>query len=154
MDRLFTPEEQKELQQLQVEVKKNRINMNNYVLGVYNGTRWFFNNDDLIKKTSDYHITVNMASVRCDGLESAVNMADEYNFYPTDGLTLFQRTGDEYFRIMGGWDVTASPGVTAREGMNKLTPVTNWRGYCSKYNYAVGTTDGGENAVTGYIFEK
>ena len=128
--------------------------MNNYVLGVYNGTRWFFNNDDLIKKTSDYHITVNMASVRCDGLESAVNMADEYNFYPTDGLTLFQRTGDEYFRIMGGWDVTASPGVTAREGMNKLTPVTNWRGYCSKYNYAVGTTDGGENAVTGYIFEK
>ena len=31
----FTPEEQKELQQLQVEVKKNRINMNNYVLGVY-----------------------------------------------------------------------------------------------------------------------
>lgn len=150
----FTPEEQKELQQLQVEVKKNRINMNNYVLGVYNGTRWFFNNDDLIKKTSDYHITVNMASVRCDGLESAVNMADEYNFYPTDGLTLFQRTGDEYFRIMGGWDVTASPGVTAREGMNKLTPVTNWRGYCSKYNYAVGTTDGGENAVTGYIFEK
>lgn len=150
----FTLEEQKELQLLQAEVKKNRINMDSYAPGVYNGTRWFFNNDDLIKKTSDYHITVNMASVRCDGLESAVNMADEYNFYPTDGLTLFQRTGDEYFRIMGGWDVTASPGVTAREGMNKLTPVTNWRGYCSRYNYAVGTTDGGENAVTGYIFEK
>lgn len=82
--------------------------------------RWFFNNDDLIKKTPDYHITINMASVRCDGLESAASFADAYNFYPTDGMTLFQRSGDEYFRIMGGWDVTASPGVTAREGMDKL----------------------------------
>ena len=42
-------------------------------------------------------------------------------------MTLFQRSGDEYFRIMGGWDVTASPGVTAREGMDKLVPVENWR---------------------------
>ena len=150
----FTPEEQAELRQLQQEVKANRINMAQFAPGVYSGTRWFFNNDDLIKKTPDYHITVNMASVRCDGLESATNMADEYNFYPNDGLTLFQRDGDEYFRIMGGWDVTASPGVTAREGMDRLTPVTNWRGYCSKHNYAVGATDGGDNAVTGYIFEK
>lgn len=150
----FTSEEQAELYQLKEEVKKNRICMDGYAPGMYNGTRWFFNNDDLIKKTPDYHITINMASVRCDGLESAAELADAYNFYPTDGLTLFQRTGDEYFRIMGGWDVTASPGVTAREGMDKLTPVTNWRGYCSKHNYAVGATDGGENAVTGYIFEK
>ena len=50
-------------------------------------------------------------------------------------MTLFQRSsGDEYFRIMGGWDVTASPGVTAREGMDKLVPVENWRGYCSRSN--------------------
>lgn len=150
----FTPEEQKELLQLQQEAKGNRILMDAYAPGIYYGTRWFFNNDDLIKKTPDYHITINMASVRCDGLESAASFADAYNFYPTDGMTLFQRSGDEYFRIMGGWDVTASPGVTAREGMDKLTPVENWRGYCSKYNFAAGTTDGGGDAVAGYIFEK
>ncbi len=150
----FTPDEQKELLQLQQEVRRNRISMDGYAQGTYSGTRWFFNNDDLMKQTPDYHITINMASVRCDGLESAASMADAYNFYSTDGMTLFQRSGDEYFRIMGGWDVTASPGVTAREGMDKLTPVDNWRGYCSKYNYAAGATDGGENAVAGTIFEK
>lgn len=150
----FTSGEQQELLQLQLEVKKNRVTMDNYAPGLYYGTRWFFNNDDLIKKTPDYHLTINMASVRCDGLESAPGFADAYNFYPTDGMTLFQRSGDEYFRIMGGWDVTASPGVTAREGMDKLVPVENWRGYCSKYNYAAGATNGGENAVAGYIFEK
>lgn len=150
----FTPEEQKELLQLQQEAGKNRITMEAYAPGVYHGTRWFFNNDDLIKKTPEYHIIINMASVRCDGLESAADFADAYNFYPTDGMTLFQRDGNEYRSIMGGWDVTASPGVTAREGMDKLMPVTNWRGYCSKHNYASGTTDDTGNAVAGYIFEK
>ncbi|WP_322933597.1 polysaccharide lyase family 8 super-sandwich domain-containing protein [Bacteroides sp. CG01] len=150
----FSLEEQQELLQLKQEVDRNDIRMENYCSGMYQGTRWFFNNDDLIKKTPDYHIMVNMASVRCDGLESAPSFADCYNFYTTDGLTLFQRSGDEYFRIMGGWDVTAYPGVTAREGMEKLNPAENWRGYCSKHNFAVGATDGGDYAVGGYIFEK
>lgn len=106
-----------------------------------------------MKKTPDYHIDINMASHRTDGLESAA-FADNYNFYPTDGATLFQRSGDEYFHIMGGWDITAMPGVTACEGMEKLQPVTNWRGYCSKHNFAAGATDGRENGVAGIIFEK
>lgn len=150
----FTEDERQELLQLQREAKVQDIRMNDYASGMYQGTRWFFNNDDLFKKTPDYHITVNMSSVRCDGLESAPTFADCYNFYMTDGMTLFQRSGDEYFNIMGSWDVTASPGVTAREGMNRLTPVENWVGYCSKHNYAVGATDGGDCAVGGYIFEK
>mgnify|MGYP000054886452 CR=1 FL=1 len=54
---------------------------------------------------------------------------------------------------MGGWDVTASPGVTAREGMERLEPVVNWRGYCSKHNYAAAATDGSGDVVAGYIFE-
>lgn len=150
----FTEEEQIELKQLWKEVKGRRINMMDYASGIYSGVRWFFNNDDLIKKTPDYHILINMASIRCDGLESAPNFADAYNFYPTDGMSLFQRNGDEYYRIMGGWDMTASPGVTAREGMERLDPVVNWRGYCSKHNFAAGTTDGSSDAVAGYIFEK
>ena len=106
------------------------------------------------KKNDRYHIIVNMASVRCDGLESATGFADSYNFYTTDGATLFQKSGNEYRKALGAFDVTAFPGVTAREGMDKLVPVTNWRGYCSKHNFAAASTFGEENAVAGYIFEK
>lgn len=150
----FTPEQKEELRSFQREASKRLISMNEYPAGMYNGTRWFFNNDDLIKKNDRYYMIVNMASVRCDGLESAVNAADEYNFYPTDGMTLFQKNGNEYREVIGAWDITLTPGVTAREGMEKLTPVTNWRGYCSKHNYAAASTNGGDNAVAGYIFEK
>lgn len=150
----FTPEEREELRTFQREAGKRMISMSGYSDGMYNGTRWFFNNDDLIKKNDRYYIIVNMSSVRCDGLEGAVNAADEYNFYPTDGMTLFQKNGDEYRRAIGAWDITMTPGITAREGMDKLTPITNWRGYCSKHNYAAASTNGGDHAVAGYIFEK
>ncbi len=150
----FTPNEQAELKQLQVEAKEKHIRMDGYPEGVYSGTRWFFNNDDLIKKNKSYHAIVNMASVRCDGLESAIGFADEYNFFTNDGLTLFQREGDEYRKIIGAWDITAYPGVTAREGMERIIPITNWRGYNSKHNFAGAATRGGENAVAGFIFEK
>lgn len=143
-----------ELRRFQKDAEKRGINMDGYENGMYSGTRWFFNNDKLIKKNSYYHILINMASVRCDGLESAIGFADEYNFFPTDGMTLFQRRGDEYQKVVGAWDVTATPGVTAREGMDKLIPVTNWRGYCSKHSFAGAATNGGANAVAGYLFEK
>ncbi len=150
----FSPVQQEELNQFMLEANSKSIHLLNYPKGIYSGTRWFYNNDDLIKKNEKYHLIVNMASVRCDGIESAINLADEYNFFTNDGLTFFQKKGDEYRKINGGWDVTATPGVTAREGMNKLTTVTNWRGYCSKFNFAGAATNGGENAVAGFIFEK
>lgn len=149
----FTPGELREIKQLYAECQHKAIGMQEYG-NLYNGTRWFFNNDDLMKKNDRYHITVNMASVRCDGIESANGFADCYNFYTTDGSTLFQKSGDEYRKAFGAFDVTAFPGVTAREGMDKLVPVTNWRGYCSKHNFAAAATAGGENAVAGHIFEK
>ena len=62
--------------------------------------------------------------------------------------------GDEYRRILGSCDVTALPGTTAREGMEKLIPATNWRGYCSKHNFSGAVTDTECNAVAGYVFEK
>lgn len=150
----FTKEELDELKQLQKEAKKKQINMENYPLGQYSGTRWFFNNDDLVKRNKDYYVFVNMASNRCDGLESAVSFADEYNFFNNDGGTFFMKKGDEYHKVIGAWDITAYPGVTAREGMDKITPVTNWRGYCSKHNFAGAATNGGDNAVAGFIYEK
>ncbi|MBV4358189.1 polysaccharide lyase family 8 super-sandwich domain-containing protein [Pinibacter aurantiacus] len=150
----FTSSEQNEIEQFIREANAKDINMPQFAGGLYSGTRWFFNNDDLIKKNAGYHIIVNMASNRCDGIESAINFADCYNFFTNDGLTLFQRNGTEYRKIYGGWDVTASPGVTAREGMDKIKPVTNWRGYNSKFNFAGAATSGGDNAVAGFAFEK
>lgn len=150
----FDSKQREELRDFQKDAERRLLKMDGYEEGLYNGTRWFFNNDKLIKKNARYHILVNMASARCDGLESAVDFADEYNFYPTDGMTLFQKRGDEYMKVIGAWDVTATPGVTAREGMDKLVPTTNWRGYCSKHNFAGAAAGGGENAVAGYLFEK
>lgn len=150
----FGNDRRNELTRFLKEAANRQIVMKGYPEGVYSGTRWFFNNDKLIKKNPRYHIAVSIASVRCDGLESAREFADAYNFFPTDGMTLFQKQGDEYARIVGAWDVTAMPGITAREGMELLPPVTNWRGYCSRHDFAAAATHGGENAVAGYLFEK
>lgn len=150
----FTENELRELKQLIEEAGQNNIRMEGYPAGRYNGTRWFYNNDDLVKRTPDYYMMVNMASSRCDGLESASSFADEFNIYTNDGLTLFQRNGDEYRKVIGAMDLTALPGVTAREGEQRLKPITNWRGFCSKHNFAGAAANGGENAVAGFLFEK
>lgn len=148
------PSQFMELNRLYDRMMQRSIDMEGYPDGWYSGTRWFYNNDDLIKKNKDYHIMVNMASVRCDGLEAATGFADEYNFFTNDGMTLFQKEGNEYRPIYGGWDVTAAPGITAREGMDKIVTTTNWRGYCSRFNFAAAATSGNENAAAGFIFEK
>lgn len=150
----FTDSEVREMKQLVEEAGRNDIRMEDYPGGHYNGTRYFYNNDDLIKRNASYYMLVNMASNRCDGLESANNFADEYNIFTNDGLTYFQRKGDEYRKVIGAMDLTALPGITAREGQEKLVPFTNWRGFTSKHNFAGGATNGGENAVAGFIFEK
>lgn len=150
----LSKEEFNELKMLYKECLTERISMEDTPQGVYHGSRWFFNNDDLIKKGKNYHVTINMASSRCNGLESTINLADEYNFCTADGQTLFQRRGNEYREIIGACDVLALPGVTARQGMENLTPVFDWKGYSSKHNFAGAATRSGENSVAGFIFEK
>lgn len=149
----FTQEEQEELLFLQQEAAQQEIDMKDTEAGTYHGLRWFFNNDDLIRKDEEQLIAVNMASIRCDGLE-CVKLADPYNFYCDDGATLLLRDGNEYFRIMGGWDVTAYPGTTSRTGRERLETVNNWNGYCSRRNYAGAVHDRNRRGVAGYIFDK
>ncbi|WOO43412.1 polysaccharide lyase family 8 super-sandwich domain-containing protein [Rubellicoccus peritrichatus] len=149
----FSPEELAELKQFCAEAESLNILMSGYPDGNYHGTRYFFNNDNFVKKNEDYYSIISMASVRCDGIESAHVMADMFNFYTCDGMTFFQRTGEEYKLAVGAWNLTAIPGVTSRQ-VDALHPITNWRGFCSKRNFAAGATDGGDYAVTGFIFEK
>ena len=151
----FAASEQQEIIDLQNDIKDDNINMSGYPEGYYTGTRWFFNNDNLIKKNPDYYIMISMASVRCDGIESFDKKADKFNFFTCDGLTFFMKDGNEYHRALGAWNLTAIPGVTSRQVDNsKLIPVTNWRGYCSKYNFAAAASSGTKNAASGFIFEK
>jgi hypothetical protein len=142
--------EREELEQFLAEARENRTP----TTGAYTGSRYFYNNDDLLVKSDDFYWFINMASVRCDGVESAADIAAGYNYYTCDGQTLFLRKGDEASRALGGFNLTAFPGVTARQGQERLNPITNWRGYCSKYNFAAGATRGGKNACAGLVFEK
>ena len=141
----------KELRKLYAEAQEYNLKM--YRNMYYRGTRWFFNNDDLVKKDRRYHIAVNMASSRCDGPGSELG-ADAYNHFSADGATFFQRTGTEYQNIFGAYDITAFPGVTAREGMKYISPSVGRQGYCSKHNFAAGATSGGMNAAAGFRYEK
>lgn len=146
--------EKNELEQFVCESSAYHIRMESAPDGNYHGTRYFYNNDDLIKKTDDYYLFVNMASFRVDGLESAYPMAAGYNFYAADGVTLFQKEGQEYRNILGAMKLTAWPGVTTRQMPTPLLPIENWSGFTSKHNFAAGATDGKGDFAAGFIYQK
>ncbi|ABX41316.1 polysaccharide lyase 8 family protein [Lachnoclostridium phytofermentans] len=122
--------------------------------GLYKGVRYFWNNDDLIKKNKGFYFYVNMASSRCDGVEFADIMADKRNYYTADGSYTVLVSGKEYEDVMGTWQVAHLPGVTERFIPNsELLTETNWHGYRSKFNFAAGVSIG-ENGLCGFIYEK
>ena len=69
-------------------------------------------------------------------------------------MSLFNKKGNEYNKAKGAWNLITIPGVTNRQGQENLKPISNWRGYCSKYNFAGAATSSSKNAVAGYIHEK
>lgn len=150
----LTSEEICELEQFVDESSRQDVKMSSMPDGYYHGTRYFYNNDDLIKKTNDYYLFINMGSIRVDGLESAYPGAAGYNFYSADGVTLFQHDGSEYRTITGAMNLTAWPGVTTRQTPTVLKPIENWSGYTSSDNFAGGATDGKGDFAAGFIYQK
>ncbi|MEI6422396.1 MAG: polysaccharide lyase family 8 super-sandwich domain-containing protein, partial [Lentisphaerota bacterium] len=142
-----------ELTEYMQEAKENRLFMMSQPDGIYHGSRYFFNNDDMIRKTPDYYFMINMASSRVDGLESSCMGAANFNFYSCDGVTLLQRQGNEYAKAIGAFNLTSWPGVTTRQTPETLKPIVNWSGYCSCYNFAAGATSGSDFAA-GFIYQK
>lgn len=121
---------------------------------LYQGIRFFWNNDALIQKKKGLYRYINMASSRCDGVECADIMGDTRNFYVADGSYLLMTRGDEYEQVMGTWDVSMLPGVTARVLTNdEILPETNWHGYNSVHNFAGGVSHE-DHGLCGFIFEK
>lgn len=150
----LTPEQKEELTLLIEESNRFRIAMPGPWQRYYVGSRYFFNNDDIIKKTEDYYILINMASSRVDGLESAKSFAAKFNIFTCDGSTLFFRKGDEFQRILGACNLRAWAGITSRLSPKQLVPIENWRGYNSRHLFAAGATSGGNSFAGGFIFEK
>lgn len=72
--------------------------MKQYAPGIYSGIRYFYNNDDMICKNDDYYMYLNMASYRCDGLESG---SYGFNMFSNDGATFFARRGNEFYELAG-----------------------------------------------------
>lgn len=143
-----------EFTQFSTDAPSFRIGMKGKWESHYSGSRYFFNNDDLIKKTDDYYLLVNMASNRVSGLESARTMAAAFNIFTCDGTTLFFRKGDEYQRVMGAFNLRTWAGTTSRMSLLPLNPIENWHGYNSLHPFAAGATFGEKSFAGGFIFEK
>lgn len=150
----LTPAVKEELQQFVNEAPEFRIRMSGNWNSYYSGSRYFFNNDDIIRKTDNYYLLVNMASNRVSGLESARTMAASLNIFTCDGSTLFFRKGDEYQRILGACNLRAWPGTTSRLLSTPLNPIENWNGYNSLHAFAACATSGSGSFAGGFIFEK
>jgi hypothetical protein len=114
------------------------------------GTRYFWNNDDLVMRGKDYYALVNMISSRSRGPESVIG-SSQTNYNLADGSTVLLRTGDEYDYAKGAWNFATIPGTTNRN-VKKLPAETIWRGFASKFNFAGGI--GGDTGCAGFIFEK
>ncbi|WP_302452635.1 polysaccharide lyase family 8 super-sandwich domain-containing protein, partial [Victivallis vadensis] len=119
----------------------------------YHGTRYFFNNDDLIRKNPAYYVFVNMVSNRTNGLESYYGGASGFNLFTCDGQTIFEREGGESSRALGAAILTMLPGTTERQ-VKELKPVENWLGYGSRGEFAAGAVLPDQDAAAGFIFDK
>ena len=128
---------------------KKELDQNNAVY--LHGTRYFWNNDDLVMRGENYYVFVNMISSRSVGPESVANRHSELNYNLADGSTVLLRTGDEYDYSKGAWDFSIPPGTTNRK-LQELPAVTIWEGFKSKHNFAGGI--GGATGCSGFIFEK
>ena len=142
-----------ELDQFRREAGEKNLFMLNFPMGQYHGTRYFFNNDDLIRKNPDYYVFVNMASSRTNGLESYYGGANGFNLFTCDGQTLFERDGGESAKALGAATLTMLPGTTARQ-VKQLNPVQNWIGYGSKGAFAAGAVAPDQDAAAGFVFDK
>lgn len=151
---LLTPEVKEEFTLFLDNARRFRIDMPGKWNKYYSGSRYFFNNDDIIKKTDQYYVLINMASNRVSGLESANSMAAAFNIFTCDGTTLFSRNGYEHRKVMGAFNLRAWAGTTSRLSPIPLVPIENWKGYNSKHPFAAGATNGGSSFAGGFIFEK
>ncbi len=115
------------------------------------GIRYFWNQDDMIARRSDYFIGVNMTSARTASNEVIGSCSIKTEFLG-DGATYLMKRPETYTLAKGFWNYTAIPGVTARQSEYKH-PVDIWEGFFGCHNFAGGVTDEAYG-VCAFIYEK
>jgi chondroitin AC lyase len=108
--------------------------------GLLVGNRNLWRADMMVHHRPGFSISVKTSSTRTRQPESG-NGEGLRNLHLGDGVTLIQRTGNEYDSIMPVWDWRRLPGVTAEQGSYSLKPATDW-GVFGTSTFAGGLSDG------------
>ena len=109
------------------------------------GNRNFWRSDILVHHRPAFSISVKTSSTRTLQPESG-NGEGLKNLHLGDGVTLIQRTGNEYDGIMPVWDWRRLPGTTIEQGTYSLKPASDWGVYGTS-TQAGGVSDGADGAA-------
>lgn len=113
--------------------------------GALIGNRHFWRSDFMAHHRPEFCISVKTSSTRTLQPESG-NGEGLKNLHLADGVTLIQRTGNEYDDIMPVWDWRRLPGTTTEQGTYSLKPSTDW-GMAGNSTHAGGVSDGMDGAA-------
>ncbi len=116
------------------------------------GNRYFWNNDDLILRRSDWFFGIGMVSKRSNTNEVTAGQTSGTDFLG-DGATYIMNRGDTYALAKGFWKSAEIPGVTVRHADYPGYKNENASGYTGIHNFAGGAAEG-DCAVAGFIYEK
>lgn len=104
------------------------------------GNRYFWRSDTMTHHRPAYSISVKTSSTRTLQPESG-NGEGLKNLHLGDGVTLIQRTGNEYDEIMPVWDWRRLPGTTTEQRDYDLKPDRDW-GVAGASTFAGGASNG------------
>lgn len=109
------------------------------------GNRNFWRSDFMVHHRPAFSISVKTSSTRTLQPETGNGEALK-NLHLGDGVTLIQRTGDEYDDIMAVWDWRRLPGTTTEQGTYSLKPSADW-GVYGNSTHAGGISNGTDGAA-------
>ena len=92
------------------------------------GNRNFWKSDHIVHHRPEFSISLKTSSTRTLQPETG-NGEGLKNLHLGDGVTLIQRTGNEYDEIMPAWDWRRLPGTTIEQGTYSLKPTADWGVY-------------------------
>jgi len=115
------------------------------------GSRYFWNNDDMVMRRNDYFLGINMTSARTNSNE-VPKAASHFTEFLGDGATYIMSRPTTYAFAKGCWDPWAVPGTTTRQGKYKHGGDV-WENYTGVHDFAGGVAADGIG-VCAFLYEK
>ncbi|KAF8652215.1 hypothetical protein AX16_004493 [Volvariella volvacea WC 439] len=103
------------------------------------GTKMFFTNDLMVRRTQTYVTSLKLWSSRTKHTE-CTNSANPFGFHLADGVQYTYIRGDEYENVPGAWDWDLIPGITTDYGVTPL--ICNNTRLVGAEAFVGGVTDG------------